>query len=62
MMATTFERVREQSTTNYMFLTSMVVVSFTRSGIVPPPLLVLGLPYYAVCFCRSSHSTFPILR
>jgi len=48
MMASTFERVREQSKASYMYLTAMVVVCFAQTSIVPPPLLILGLPYHVL--------------
>ena len=48
MMATTFERVREQSASNYMFLTAMVISSSACADLVPPPIQLLSAPYWSI--------------
>ena len=48
LMAKTFAILHEQQETNYMFLTSLLTVSWANKGAVPPPFAVLGLPYLLI--------------
>eukprot|EP00966_Prymnesium_polylepis_P089088 2062050-Prymnesium_polylepis.2 len=46
-MAKTFDTVYEQMGSNYMYLSALIVVTWSRAPVVPPPFAVLGLPYMA---------------
>lgn len=48
IMAKTFDGVYESMAINYMFLTAMMVIKWSEAPAVPPPLAMLGAPYYAL--------------
>ena len=55
---------QEQMNINYMYLTALIVVSWSQAPVVPPPFAVLGLPYllsargfsflYRICCSKCS--------
>ena len=45
-MTTTYEKIREKVAPSYMFLNAMLMLSWFEQPAPPPPLQVLGAPYY----------------
>ena len=52
MMATTYERMQGELEGHFMFLTSLLHVTWSSASPVPAPLLILSVPFHAVRLVR----------
>ena len=51
--AAAFDIIFEQQGANYMFLSTLTAVVWSRAPVVPPPFALLGLPCQICCFVVS---------